>query len=676
MVLHQFSGRCLRRATVVASLIAAYFFVSPTAADECNLPLLIEASVGPEGIVKIELPVLIASAEHLGDADPYVAPMHRIHHVPTIADARNLAIDLYLAEGSADRVPMMVGGVDRSWAAPVSGDWSDALNWNPVGVPELSDNVTIRGNSDFSVDLSTNGLSKCVAIGNDVGGGETRLAVSGSLQSAFRIEVNAGGHLNLLGGLVQTARTSIHAGGLVSGFGDLRSRVLNDGVVRAGGGELVVGGPFENGPGGAVACDDQATLRFGDGDGIDKVTTRGGDLILPRPANAQEVSATYAFSSNAPVDTSGGSILMESLFFSAMLNGIFYGHVSTGGGDVRFSTMCEFGSCDEGETLEFHGGLETMGGDLSFDVTEDFSLEPVRFILTKPVNLGGGALSFRYEDTKALVRITDDLTAGSFEISGDVFEAGDATLLLGDDSDDRISIAGPMRIFSGFVPTIGQAQVQAGSLNVQVAEIVGGTFARGGLYVSSDSFLLFFSQGSDMIIGGSVNQFGGRLDISLDALGSDITLAGDNTLNGFWTVFGGGPDVGPPGSIFRVPGSITAHDGGQFIAPSKFPVEIIDTGSIELASGLFEAENVNFTGGGVLHVGSNAILEVCNVTFDVDLRIDGTVMTSVGCPVSTSTARMGVSGAENIIELPGSKFVVKKQHVRREGLATATVITR
>jgi hypothetical protein len=73
----------------------------------------------------------------------------------------------------------------RSWAAPVSGSWSDASRWLPRGVPSSSDHVCITTNGTYTVTVAQFGTAASVRIGG--ANGTQRLVLGASCPAGNQV---------------------------------------------------------------------------------------------------------------------------------------------------------------------------------------------------------------------------------------------------------------------------------------------------------------------------------------------------------------------------------------------------------------------------------------------------------------------------------------------------------
>jgi hypothetical protein len=118
-----------------------------------------------------------------------------------LADANVLTINLVgpnpstsggfiqTAGGAVVNWPATGGVVVRTWTGVVSSDWSDPNNWNPVGLPGVTDSVVIPQVSNAPVDTAT---ATPAVIGSLVITGDLSLTLSGSVGLSIAGDLVAG----------------------------------------------------------------------------------------------------------------------------------------------------------------------------------------------------------------------------------------------------------------------------------------------------------------------------------------------------------------------------------------------------------------------------------------------------------------------------------------------------
>ena len=117
-----------------------------------------------------------------------------------------------------------------SWKEPISGNWSDASDWSTDTVPTSADDVTIPGDSPYSVAVDGADTANSLTLSNPLA---ALVENTGSLTIAGALTVNSGlaslNEANTIG--------SVAISGGVVAFSD--DGALGTGVVSMTGGELV-----------------------------------------------------------------------------------------------------------------------------------------------------------------------------------------------------------------------------------------------------------------------------------------------------------------------------------------------------------------------------------------------------------------------------------------------------
>ena len=290
---------------------------------------------------------------------------------------------------------LSAGSADKVYVGATDGDWDTASNWDPAGVPTVSDDVYIPAGKRVMVPLSANvhsltvsnnaavsvfgatsayiasgtAASSVIASGGSVGGILGRMAADYTtttqigLQSVGDVTLLGSGQL-IVGGFAQACRTHVGVGGDLSLSGTAKMAVYagpTNGVSRAaGGGEVEVAGTATIGAGTTLEllCHIGKSGLSGRGSAVvldfgDTVVEAGGKIVSPvgssgyceaacRPgAGSQYNGAGHGGKGgkggNTSVNVAGAKAYGNAL--APLLPGS-YGreHVSFGGGIVRLKT--------------------------------------------------------------------------------------------------------------------------------------------------------------------------------------------------------------------------------------------------------------------------------------------------------------------------------------------------
>ena len=201
------------------------------------------------------------------------------------------------------------GSQDKVYAGATDGDWDTASNWDPAGVPTVSDDVYIPAGVRVRVPLSANvhsltvsnnaavsifGASSAYTAPSTVSvlaSGGTASALFGRLAADYTTSAQIGlhsvGDVTLLGsgqlivgGFLQAARSRVDIGGDLTLSGTSKMAVYagpTNGVSRAaGGGEVEVAGTATVGAGTTL----ELFCHFGKSGVSDAITGRGSAVVL------------------------------------------------------------------------------------------------------------------------------------------------------------------------------------------------------------------------------------------------------------------------------------------------------------------------------------------------------------------------------------------------------------
>ena len=179
---------------------------------------------------------------------------------------------------TAPPAPLTAGGVAeytrvlvaKTWTggatttSPVAGLWNTASNWSPSGVPAAGDDVTIAGNTAYTLTLnvttaalnsvtigSTNASGATLAVGantlnvNGTGSGATDTL---SLTGSNKVTIAAGGVINATTISLGASTTSLIGVGTLNSSGtNSTNNITGTGTLQASGGTLDVFGTIASG---------------------------------------------------------------------------------------------------------------------------------------------------------------------------------------------------------------------------------------------------------------------------------------------------------------------------------------------------------------------------------------------------------------------------------------------
>ncbi len=153
-----------------------------------------------------------------------------------------------------------------SWANPVSGAWSDTLNWNPQQIPGPDDIAFITLSGDYTVTVDVDADPSRFALGAPTG--TQTLTVDGqtiTISSGVASTIVQGGLLELLnGGTVTGASTLRNIASLEMDDGVVESSLSNQGSLVAGGSSSLLGAVTTNGNS-IIRVSNSSTLTISNG---------------------------------------------------------------------------------------------------------------------------------------------------------------------------------------------------------------------------------------------------------------------------------------------------------------------------------------------------------------------------------------------------------------------------
>ncbi|MBC2602632.1 autotransporter-associated beta strand repeat-containing protein [Puniceicoccus vermicola] len=332
-------------------------------------------------------------------------------------------------------VPLLIGMVpvlglqatDYQWDSSSSGGWGDSINWSPVGIPGVSDNVTGAsqlGNLEVRGNESIDNFSYAGNIGNwqVVGVGDVSLSIGGTLSlsgddnlafrkssgsNTFDLSVNnidmsgsgillvgANNSVNSIQNLSVSGTTSVGTGG------QLRINVDNDysigEVVASGGGEVYLNSaPQDKGPIMATS----SGLSGGGG------TIFGG--LFSGNATTLRIEVLSAKSSGtvlADLDSSLALVVAGSSSQTLYGNNTYTGGTEVESGSLVAGSTSALGSGNvtvNGGTLDSESSVVHIGGSLNLNGGElqinGENIGSYQLASGEVLTLDGGTIVFDYD---------------------------------------------------------------------------------------------------------------------------------------------------------------------------------------------------------------------------------------------------------------------------------------
>ena len=207
------------------------------------------------------------------------------------------------------------------WKTPTSGNWNEAANWMPEGVPDADDEarITVQGAADYAVSFAgTETKPAKIVVGTDRTAKAT-LSISGeaNFTKDTRIEVKRGGEITVL------------AGGRF--IYDMDGATKHDPLIRITDGRFAVAGGY------AMVTNTYGTVVASGADA--EILVSGGELVLADKDNG----ANYGLSikEGATLRMTGGTISIPASFYNSYLNQAVDGVCDFSGGTLFLSGISQ-----------------------------------------------------------------------------------------------------------------------------------------------------------------------------------------------------------------------------------------------------------------------------------------------------------------------------------------------
>ncbi|MGH9867979.1 MAG: MopE-related protein [Candidatus Polarisedimenticolia bacterium] len=279
----------------------------------------------------------------------------------------------------------------KSWANPVSGNWGDAGNWSPEGVPTSADDVLITQDGDYTVTVNDTAAARSLTLGGTTG--TQTLTVASTLTLDQASSSSSGTIIDLTAG-------TLTGGGAFDVGGDFN---WSEGTISGTGmltvqGTLTISGTLHK-------VLSQRPLTVGD-----TSFTSTGILYLSNGAGIQSNGTWSLMSDSLIVPVAGAGIsfvnagtLRKSAGTETSSIRVPYtgnGAVEVQTGTLSFTANATHNSAltiSPGATLDFDGGTQTLSSTSS--VTGDrvsFTSGTVNvsgsYDVTRTTSAGGGAI--------------------------------------------------------------------------------------------------------------------------------------------------------------------------------------------------------------------------------------------------------------------------------------------
>ncbi|RBP11159.1 hypothetical protein DFR50_11745, partial [Roseiarcus fermentans] len=519
----------------------------------------------------------------------------------------------------------------KTWKT-LSGNWSNATNWNPAAIPVAGDAVVINTASPVTVTFDSGAPSVSVnslTVGNDtfdLAGGNT-LTITGSASFGGLLEIDAG-TLNL-GAVSATAASFAQTGGALSGAGTL----------TVSGAASFSGGGYDQQTGKGT------TLLQG-------VTTDSSDYVALDGGRVLENAGT--FNVNAATANWGNFYL-----------GYNYTGTTVGGGAIKNDSGATF-DFQSASTVSGNTGTTgfTNAGTLEQTITTGTTDIAVALTNTGAVSVqtgtlqldGGGSASstasFAIASGAAL-----DFDAGTFTLSGAAFSGVGVAELTG----GVLSVAAATTIGSGFAQSAG-AIAGTGTLTVS-----GAAAFTGGGYDQQTGKGTTLLQGVTTDSSYYVALDGGRTLENAGTFNVNATTAGwGNFYLGYnytGTTVGGGAIKNDSGATFDFQSatSVTSNTGTTGFTNAGTLEQTVTTGTTDIAvaltnTGVVSAQTGTLQldgGGSASSTGSFVIASGAALDFDAGtFTLSGAAFSGTGVAELTGGV-LSVAAATTI----GSGFV-------------------
>ena len=399
----------------------------------------------------------------------------------------------------------------KSWAKAVNGNWSDASDWSPAGVPTSSDNVciavstasyTVTVDSSFSVNaLSVGGTAKTEAL--DIPAGSSIYASgNASIGSHGAVSMETDGNdssLELSGGVVTNAGSvTIGSGGGVANFSD--GSIENTGSISINGTLYDPDLFVVNGSGGSITESTAGQLEVGAF--VQAGGTNTGNPITPTTLVLAGGGAASFLASDGTTTVQGGPLEAGQSIDVTYDGTLSLGNDLTSAGTISMETSTPYDTYLDlnGHTLTNTGTFDVNAGSnaASFDDTGTFDNAGT-------VNVAGTL----YDEVSSFT----NSAGGSIAVTGTLY--GGSTSFT-NSTGGSIAVTGSGSFADG-------TYTQAGGTNTGNPMTPTTLVLAGG---GAASFLA--SDGTTTVQGGPL-EAGQSIDVTYDGtllLGNDLTSAG------------------------------------------------------------------------------------------------------------------------------------------------------
>ena len=513
-------------------------------------------------------------------------------------DAGTLTDGIFTVEGGfwSGGLVAAPGQTNRTWIGPVNGDWFNANNWSPAGVPGPYDAILFKsGTINLSSPVTINGqfnwsggtlVGSALSIGS---GGALNLSGNGTLSLASAL-TNAG-TVNWLGGYVILNSGSYpNAGPVVNQAGGqwniqcdgyyldsyahagANAYFVNEGTVRktAGGGSTYIWVPFCNSGLVNVA---QGTLTF---------------------YNGGPIGGSFSAASGAGIAFSGGDFTGAGAVVSGP------GAVQFSGGNLQLSTNLIPNLALTGGTVSLGRGFQ--GGSITNLTLAGSTLSGTN-VVTGTFNWSGGALS------------------GPMRVAGGgvLNLSGNGTLYLASALTNGGTVnwlGGYVILNSGSYPNAGPVVNQAGGQwNIQCDGYYLDSYAHAGANAyfvnegtvhktagggSTYIWVPFYNLGLVSVAQGTLTFYNGG------SIGGSFSAA-----SGAGIAFSGGDFTGA-GAVVSGPGVVQFNGGNLLLSTNLIPNLALTGGTVSLGRGFQGGSITNLTLAGSTLSGTNVVTGTFN----------------------------------------------------------------
>ncbi len=313
------------------------------------------------------------------------------------------------AAGTSGNIAFTVTGpADRFWLggnAPNPGDWAQANNWSPSGVPTLTDRVVVPATANQPVLLANASVGDVTVLpGATVGVSTNTLTVNGNLTASGQVSGTVAmtgsnkfisgsvNNLTVTGSAVITGNLTASGSVTVSGSLDLNGRTAAVGGNYSSTGSGVLKMQSSNG---VMTVNGNATFNGGS---EDTFLTAGVMYVKGNFTQSSSNAASFAASGTHRVVMNGGSAQTVSFANPASSNNSHFQNFEVAGtSNVTFSTNAFInGSFDLTTPV-------TVFGDATVTVAGDYTYLPGSNDFIMNLLVSGTTNSILFNDTFATV---------------------------------------------------------------------------------------------------------------------------------------------------------------------------------------------------------------------------------------------------------------------------------